>query len=74
MNVILYFQKLLNDLAYGHSLASFSPFLKIYFSFLFICMCTPHLWVPKRSEEGIVSSITEDRGGYDPPDEDAGIC
>lgn len=74
MNVILYFQKLLNDLAHGHPLTSFSPFLKIYFSFLFICMCIPHLWVPKRSEEGIVSPVAEDRGGYDPPDEGAGIC
>lgn len=37
-------------------------------------MCEPHLWMPKRSEEGIASPVAEDRGGYDPPDEGAGIC
>lgn len=37
-------------------------------------MCEPHLWMPKRSEEGIASPVAEDRGGYDSPDEGAGIC
>lgn len=30
--------------------------------------------MPKRSEEGIASPVAEHRGGYDPPDEGAGIC